>query len=95
MSFTITPINRVLPVHFLPQALQAAVEPSTDVWAAGVMAYQLLSGRFPFDDWEHPEAPRLSMVWRSILTEEPKCSKKAWEGISELAKDFCKKLLNK
>jgi len=32
------------------------------VWAAGVMAYQLLSGRFPFDDWAHPEAPALSLV---------------------------------
>ena len=28
-----------------PEALQSSVEPATDVWAAGVMAYQLLSGR--------------------------------------------------
>jgi hypothetical protein len=35
------------------------------------------------------------MVWRSILTEEPKMGVKAWEGITETAKDFCRQLLNK
>lgn len=56
---------------------------------------QLLSGRFPFDDWSHPEAPALSLVWRSILTETPKFSGKSWAGISDDAKDFCRKILNK
>jgi hypothetical protein len=36
------------------------------------MAYQLLSGSFPFDDWTSPQAPALSLVWRSIFTEEPR-----------------------
>jgi calcium-dependent protein kinase len=77
-----------------PEVLQSAVEPVSDVWSAGVMAYQLLSGRFPFDDWAHPEAPALSLVWRSILTEAPKFSR-GWEGISDEARDFCKALLAK
>jgi calcium-dependent protein kinase len=42
--------------------LSSSVEPASDVWAAGVMAYQLLSGRFPFDDWSNTQAPALSMV---------------------------------
>ncbi len=39
------------------------VYPATDVWAAGVMAYQLLSGRFPFDDWKNLKNPALSQLW--------------------------------
>ena len=34
-----------------------------DVWSAGVMAYQLLAGQFPFDDWKNRSAPALSLVW--------------------------------
>jgi calcium-dependent protein kinase len=33
------------------------------MWAAGVMAYQLLSGRFPFDDWKNTRNQALSAVW--------------------------------
>ena len=79
----------------MPKVLSSAVEPASDVFAAGVMAYQLLSGRFPLDDWAHPDAPALSLVWRSILTEQPRFSGKIWEGISDAAKAFCKRLLDK
>jgi calcium-dependent protein kinase len=59
------------------------------------MAYQMLCGRFPFDDWDCPEAPRLSVVWKGILGEEPRFAGKTWAGISEKAQDFCRQLLNK
>ena len=39
------------------------VGPGVDVWAAGVMAYQLLSGAFPFNDWKNTRNPALSLVW--------------------------------
>ncbi len=41
----------------------AQVVPASDIWAAGVMAYQLLSGRMPFDDWKSPGKQALSAVW--------------------------------
>jgi calcium-dependent protein kinase len=33
------------------------------MWAAGVMAYQLLCGRFPFDDRKNAYAPAVTAVW--------------------------------
>lgn len=50
-----------------PEALSSKVYPASDVWAAGVMAFQLLSGRLPFDDHRNPNAPSLSLV-RPLLS---------------------------
>lgn len=71
------------------------VGPPSDVWAAGVMAYQLLSGYLPFDDHKNREAPSLSKVWKAILTEDVAFKGKAWEQVSSEAKDFVKSLLTK
>lgn len=46
-----------------PEALSSKVGPPSDIWAAGVMAYQLLSGAFPFNDWSNTRNPALSKVW--------------------------------
>ena len=67
------------------------VLPASDIWAAGVMAYQLLSGSLPFDD---PKAS-LPKIWKAILTQEPSFSGSAWQDISLEAKDFLRSLLNK
>ncbi|GIL43935.1 hypothetical protein Vafri_1520 [Volvox africanus] len=82
--------------HFMaPEQLSGRTEPASDIWSAGIMAYQLLCGFVPFDDHKNPRAPSLSLVWRAILTEEPKFTNRAWEGVSEEAKDFVRLLLNK
>jgi calcium-dependent protein kinase len=46
-----------------PEALRGEFLPASDVWAAGVMAYQLLSGRLPFDDRKNPLAPAVTAIW--------------------------------
>ena len=71
------------------------VVPASDIWAAGVMAYQLLSGYLPFDDHKNREQPALSKVWKAILTEQVSFKGSAWQGVPEVAKDFVKQLLNK
>ncbi|GFR39841.1 hypothetical protein Agub_g336 [Astrephomene gubernaculifera] len=82
--------------HFMaPEQLSGKTEPASDIWSAGVMAHQLLCGNVPFDDVRNPRAPALSLVWRAILTEEPRFTQRSWSGISELAKDFVRSLLRK
>eukprot|EP00798_Chlamydomonas_sp_ICE-L_P012361 gene12361-15542_t len=82
------------PWYMSPEMLSSETGPPSDVWAAGVMTYQLLSGNFPFNDWKNPKRPALSLVWRSILTETPKMSGSAWETITEPAKDFVRACLD-
>ncbi|GAB4813439.1 hypothetical protein N2152v2_000485 [Parachlorella kessleri] len=83
------------PWFMAPEALSSETYPASDVWAAGVMAYQLLSGYLPFDDTRNLNAPALSVIWKGILTEEPSFRRSAWKEISDEAKDFVKSLLNK
>jgi len=80
-----------------PELLRSEVGPAADVWAAGVMLFQLLSGRFPFNDRRNPLQPSLSMVWRSILEDdiEEQLKKDPWPSISEEAKDLVRQLLSK
>ena len=83
------------PWYMAPEVLRSEVVPASDLFAAGVMAYQLLSGRFPFDDRQNPFRPALSAVWRSVLTDEPDFSKRHWQEVSEEAKDLVGRLLHK
>ena len=78
-----------------PEVLNSQTFPASDIWSAGVMAYQLLSGYLPFDDVRNPNAPALSIIWKGILTEEPSFRRSAWTEVSPEAKDFVTLLLNK
>ena len=82
------------PWYMAPEVLSSAAEPASDVFSAGVMAYQLLSGRLPFDDRDGGDAPALSKVWKAILTEAPRFGS-GWADVSEQAVDFCRRLLDK
>ena len=46
-----------------PEVLSSQVGPASDVWSAGVMAFQLLTGRFPFDDRKNPLRPSVTKIW--------------------------------
>ncbi|EFJ50069.1 hypothetical protein VOLCADRAFT_89054 [Volvox carteri f. nagariensis] len=78
-----------------PETLRGEWSPSSDMWAAGVMAFQLLSGRFPFDDKQNSFAPAITAIWRSVLNDPLDFSHPSWGGISAEARDFCKLLLNR
>lgn len=78
-----------------PEVLNSETYPSSDVWSAGVMCYQLLCGYLPFDDVQNKKSPSLSVVWKSILTEDLSFKGSAWKNVSNEAKDFVAMLLNR
>jgi calcium-dependent protein kinase len=78
-----------------PEVLSSQVVPASDLWSAGVMAHQLLTGRLPFDDHKSPSSPSISAIWRSVLCDRVNYGAPWWRGISEDAKDFVEGLLNR
>ena len=78
-----------------PELLSSEAYPASDIWAAGVMAYQLLSGYLPFDDHRNPSRPALSVVWKSILTDPLSFKHACWASITDNAKDFIKTCLQR
>lgn len=85
-------------VHFeAPEALSGRPGPEADIWAVGVMAYQLLSGKMPFDDKRNPASPSATQVWKAILSKSPEevLKSRALRDVSSEAIDFLRTVLNK
>ena len=49
--------------YMAPEVLSSEVLPASDLWSAGVMTYQLLTGQFPFDDKQNPFKPSVAKIW--------------------------------
>jgi len=82
------------PWYMSPESLRSEITPKSDVWSAGVMAYQLLTGRMPFDDVGEA-APRVAHIWRKIILEEPLWTGPRWEAVSSAARDFVRLCMTK
>ena len=74
------------PEIFKTQGEDQAYKEPLDMWAAGVIMYQLFAGKFPFN------SPDLE---DKIVTEDPNLSTIRWDNVSHDAKDLCRKLLEK
>lgn len=82
------------PSYMAPEVIERNYNSPADVWSAGVVAYQLLSGRLPFTDKVNAR-PNAKEVFRAILEDPIDFETDPWPAVSEEAKDFVKKLLNK
>ena len=83
------------PWFMAPEALGHKFGPKSDIWSLGVLTYQLLSGKMPFNDMENPYRPSILRVFKSIYMDTPTMESIDWESISEDAKDFVKWCLQK
>lgn len=71
------------PLYMAPElVLNKKYNEKVDVWSLGVITYQLLSGRTPFD------ASKIKKINYNIINKKVKFPDKQWIGISEHAKDF-------
>lgn len=84
------------PWFMSPENLRHLYHPNSDVWSLGVLTYQLLCGRMPFNDPISPLNPSLASIWREILYSEPHMKDVRWsQEVSAGARDFVKLCLTK
>lgn len=70
-----------------PQVLQGVYSSQADLWAAGVIAYMLLSSSKPF--YSKKRRKLIDLIMRGTVS----FSNPIWETVSDSGKDFCKKLI--
>lgn len=75
--------------YVAPEVLHRAYSTEADVWSIGVIAYILLCGSRPF--WARTE----SGIFRTVLKADPSFDEHPWPSLSDEARDFVKRLLNK
>lgn len=83
------------PWFLAPENLNHLYHYKSDIWSVGVLTYQLLCGKMPFNDHTSPYHPSIAKIWKEILFEEPKFVGNRWNTISDDAKEFVKRCLVK
>ncbi|MEW5305938.1 MAG: hypothetical protein WDW36_008448 [Sanguina aurantia] len=53
------------PAYMAPELVMQNYDEKADIWSVGMLAYQMLTGRFPF--WEDVRNQSLAEVWKAIL----------------------------
>lgn len=71
------------PLYMAPELIRhQKYSEKVDVWGLGIITYQLLSGKTPFD------GKNIKKINQNIIYKEIKFPDKQWASISENAKDF-------
>ncbi|XP_031392498.1 CDPK-related kinase 3 isoform X1 [Punica granatum] len=75
--------------YVAPEVLHRSYSLEADMWSIGVITYILLCGSRPF--WARTE----SGIFRAVLRADPNFEDLPWPSVSQEAKDFARRLLNK
>jgi calcium-dependent protein kinase len=89
------PMAEGTPWYLAPEACRGKWYYTTDVWACGILAAYMLTGKYPFIDRVTPNMPDLARTLRIICKDELDQSGPEWEALSEEARDFVGTLLVK
>ena len=80
------------PHYFAPEMLWKAYGPQVDIWALGVVLFQLLCGKYPFMGRNNKEL--FGQIERSPEHLRKQFASSEWDAVSDVAKDLVRKLLN-
>lgn len=81
------------PAYMAPEVIQQSYAEEADIWSAGIMMYQLLTGKFPF--WDNVRDCTLTQVWKAILSERVNFESDDLRQVSPAAKDLLKRMLTR
>jgi calcium-dependent protein kinase len=81
------------PAYMAPELVAQNYNQQADIWSVGMLAYQLLTGMFPF--WEDVRMQSLADVWSAILHDPIDWDAPELKALSQPARDFLEKLLQR
>ncbi|MFK7992292.1 MAG: protein kinase [Sandaracinaceae bacterium] len=80
---------RGTPAYMAPEQLEGSVDPRSDLYAVGALAFEALSGRRPYADRDTPRA----VV--DALREGPPPGLHRWTGVSEAARGWVERAMSR
>eukprot|EP00873_Tetraselmis_striata_P009578 jgi/Tetstr1/429842/TSEL_019709.t1 len=83
------------PIYIAPEVIMKRYGTEADIYSAGVMCFQLLTGRYPYWPDMHFRSPTMKELFGKICKEEIDFSNLSNEGVSEPAQEFLQVLLQK
>ena len=81
------------PLYMAPELFMRHWGIESDMWALGMLLYQLLAGKMPF--WSGNQARDPLSVMSAILSGDISFEGEEWKGISAEAVDLCRAMLDR